>query len=430
MSSPSSTPPPPPPPPPEQHSGFDLTAISVRKPVLAWMIMAAAILFGGVAASRIGISQFPDVDFPTISVNVAWEGASPEVIESDVVEPIEESLTQIEGIKSISSVARQGSGSITLELNLDREVDVALQDVQTRVAQLGRALPTDIDPPIVSKTNPEDQPIMWIAVSGPYSRQLLSDLARYRLKEELQKVPGVGEIFMGGYLARSIRVWLDADKLDAHGLTVTDVIAALRRQHVELPAGLMETEGREVNVRVMGEAIDLATLRGLVVQEDTRGRITLSDVALVEDGFEDARRLSARQRPAGAGTGHQEAARLQRGGRGPGRARQARRAPQDAARGHGGGRQLRLHALHRGLGARDRVRAHAGGHPHRPGVLAVPRLLVVHAERGAGHPDVACWARWRVIYFLGFTLNTFTLLALGLAVGIVVDDAIMVLENI
>ena len=106
MSSPSSTPPPPPPPPPEQHSGFDLTAISVRKPVLAWMIMAAAILFGGVAASRIGISQFPDVDFPTISVNVAWEGASPEVIESDVVEPIEESLTQIEGIKSISSVAR------------------------------------------------------------------------------------------------------------------------------------------------------------------------------------------------------------------------------------------------------------------------------------------------------------------------------------
>jgi multidrug efflux pump len=429
MSSRSSTPPPPPPPPPEQHSGFDLTAISVRKPVLAWMIMAAAILFGGVAASRIGISQFPDVDFPTISVNVAWEGASPEVIESDVVEPIEESLTQIEGIKSISSVARQGSGSITLELNLDREVDVALQDVQTRVAQLGRALPTDIDPPIVSKTNPEDQPIMWIAVSGPYSRQLLSDLARYRLKEELQKVPGVGEIFMGGYLARSIRVWLDADKLDAHGLTVTDVIAALRRQHVELPAGLMETEGREVNVRVMGEAIDLATLRGLVVQEDTRGRITLSEVALVEDGFEDARRLSRVNGQPAQGLGIKK----QRGSNAVAVAQ---------------GVRAKLDELRKTLPEGMEVGVNFDSTRFIEDSVHEIEFEIMLAVILTG---LVCWlflgslsstlnvvlaipmsllGTVGVIYFLGFTLNTFTLLALGLAVGIVVDDAIMVLENI
>src|SRR5687767_9957679 len=155
------------------------------------MLIAATVVFGLVAASRIGISQFPDVDFPTISVNVNWEGAAPDVVESEVVEILEEALTQVEGVKSITSSSRQGGANITVELNLERDVDLALQDVQTKIAQAQNRLPRDLDPPVVSKTNPEDQPIMWLGLSGPFPRQMLSDYARYRVQEKLQTIPGI-----------------------------------------------------------------------------------------------------------------------------------------------------------------------------------------------------------------------------------------------
>src|SRR5688500_157019 len=190
-----------------------ITEVCIDKPVFAWMIMLATVLFGGVAATRIGISQFPDVDFPTINVGVTWEGAAPEVVEHDVIEPIEEALMQVEGVRNITSNSRQGGGNVTVELDLARNVDLALQDVQTRIAQVQRRLPRDIEPPVVSKTNPEDQPIMWIGLSGPYSPQMLADFARYRVKERLQTVPGVGEIQVGS-VDRNIRIWIDSDKLD------------------------------------------------------------------------------------------------------------------------------------------------------------------------------------------------------------------------
>ena len=271
---------------------MNLTEVCVRKPVLAWMLMAGTVVFGLVALSRIGISQFPDVDFPTISVSITWEGAAPEVMENDVVETIEEALSQVEGVKSITSVSRQGSASVTIELDLSRDVNVAMQDVQTRVAQAQRRLPRDLDPPVVHKSNPEDNPIMMIGLSGPYPQQLLSDIARYQIREKLQTIPGIGEITMAGWLDRNIRLWIDATKLDAKGLTVTDVVSALQREHVELPAGRLESTGREVSVRVMGEALDLEALRNIVVKEVPGGAIYLKDVAIVEDGFEDARRLS------------------------------------------------------------------------------------------------------------------------------------------
>src|SRR5262245_16993079 len=198
---------------------MNLTETCIRKPVLAWMLMAAAVLFGGVAASRIGISQFPDVDFPTINVSITWEGAAPEVIENDVVEIIEEALVQVEGVRSITSSSRQGRASVTIELDMSRDVDIALQDVQTKVSQAQRRLPRDLDPPVISKTNPEDNPILWVGLSGPYSPQALSDYARYRATERLQTIPGVGEIQLGGYLERNIRIWIDATRLDEKGIT-------------------------------------------------------------------------------------------------------------------------------------------------------------------------------------------------------------------
>jgi len=269
-----------------------ITEVCVKNPVLAWMLMAATILFGVVAGTRIGISQFPDVDFPTISVSVSWPGAAPEVVENDIVETLEGALVQIEGLRTITSTSRMGGCNVSLEMELSRNVDFAMQDIQAKVSQAARQLPRDIDPPTISKSNPEDQPIMMISLVGPFPARVLSDYIQYSLKEKLQTIPGVGEITLMGVLDRNVRVWLDATKLDEKGVTVEDVISALQREHVELPAGRLETSGREVNVRVLGEAIDIETFRRIVIRETNGAPIYVGDVALVEDGFDDVRRFA------------------------------------------------------------------------------------------------------------------------------------------
>jgi multidrug efflux pump len=405
-----------------------ITEACVEKPVFAWMLMAGTVVFGLVAATRIGISQRPDVDFPVINVSVTWEGAAPEVVENDVLQPLEEELIQVEGVKSLSSTARQGSGNVTVELDIKRNVDLALQDVTAKVQQAQRTLPRDIDPPVISKSNPEDQPILWLGISGPFPRQMLADYARYRVKERLQTIPGVGEISVGGSIERNVRIWVDADALDSRGLTVTDVISALQRQHVELPAGRIETADREVNVRVLGEAMDLDTLRRIVVRPGA-SPVYLSDVALVEDGFEDVRRLARADGNPAQGLG----IRKQRGANAVAVANAVRAEMEVIRKQLPPGMKLdvnfdstrfiedSVHEIERELLFAVLLTAlvcwlFLGSLSSTLNVvLAIPMSL-------AG--TVA------VIYFLGYTLNTFTLLALGLAVGIVVDDAIMVMENI
>lgn len=408
---------------------MSITEACIKKPVFAWMLMAATIVFGLVAAQRIGISQFPDVDFPTINISVTWEGASPESIESDVVEPIEEAVMQVEGVKSITSNARQGSGSITVELDLSRNVDLALQDVTTKVSQAQRRLPNDVDPPVVSKTNPEDQPIMWIGLSGPYAPQMLSDYANYRVKEKLQTVEGVGEVTLGGSLERNVRIWVDSQKLDARGLTVTDIIAALNREHVELPAGRIETEGREVNVRVMGEALNLETLRDIIVRQQDGATVYLHDVALVEDGFADVRRVSRVDGNPAQGMG----IRKQRGANAVAVATGVHAALDELRKELPEGMQLGINF--------DSTRfIEESVHEIEFELLLACLLTALVCWMFLGSLSstlnvvlaipMSLLGTVAVIYFLGFTLNTFTLLGLALAVGIVVDDAIMVLENI
>jgi len=405
-----------------------LTDACIDKPVFAWMLMAGTIVFGLVAGSRIGISDRPDVDFPVINVGVTWEGAAPEVVENDVLQPLEEAVIQVEGVRSLTSTARQGGGNVTVELDIDRDVDLALQDVTAKVQQQQRRLPRDIDPPVISKSNPEDQPILWLGLSGPFPRQMLADYARYRVKERLQTLPGVGEILEGGSLERNVRIWVDAAALDARGLTVSEVIAALQRQHVELPAGRIETVGRELNVRVLGEAVDLDTLRRIVVRPGA-SPVYLSDVALVEDGFEDIRRFARTNGNPSQGIGVKK----QRGANAVAVARAVRAEIGRIGAELPEGMDLSVNF--------DRTRFIEDSVHEIEFELTLAILLTA----------LVCWlflgslsstlnvvlaipmsllGTVAVIYFLGYTLNTFTLLALGLAVGIVVDDAIMVMENI
>ncbi|RKH51887.1 efflux RND transporter permease subunit [Corallococcus sp. AB049A] len=408
---------------------MSITDVCIKKPVFAWMIMAATIIFGLVAAQRIGISQFPDVDFPTINISVSWEGANPEAVESDVVEFIEEAVTQVEGVKSITSSARQGSANITVELDLSRNVDLALQDVQTKVSQAQRRLPLDIDPPVVSKSNPEDQPIMWLGVAGPFSQQVVSDFARYRVKERLQTVPGVGEVILGGLLERNVRIWVDAQKLDAHGLTVTDLIAALQREHVELPAGRIETQGREVNVRFMGEALDLETLANVAVREENGRTVYLHDVAIVEDGFEDERRLARVNGEPAQAMGIKK----QRGANAVAVAQAVREQLAQLQKELPEGMSASIN-----FDSTQFIEESVHEIEFELLLACILTAFVCWVFLGSLSSTLnvvlaipmSLLGTVAVIYFLGFTLNTFTLLGLALAVGIVVDDAIMVLENI
>ncbi|HET7746697.1 MAG TPA: efflux RND transporter permease subunit, partial [Vicinamibacteria bacterium] len=363
------------------------------------------------------------------NVSVGYEGASPEIMETDVVDPIEDAITSVEGVKQISSTSRQGSANITVEFELSRNIDAALQDVQTRVAQAGRRLPREIDPPVVTKTNPEDNPIMWLSASGNRPPTYMADYVRNVLRPQLQTIEGVGEVFIGGYRERTIRVWFDAARMEAQALTVQDVIRAIQNEHLEVPAGRIETPQREMNVRAEGEALDVESFRKLVVAFREGTPIRLSDVAVVEDGLEDRRRLARANGEPSIGFG----IRKLRGAN----------AVEVGERVH-----AKLEQIQKDLPEGLRIGVRFDGTTYVKHAIDEILFTLVLAALLTG---LVCWmflGSWSttvnvllaiptsilgtfiVMYFFNFTLNTFTVLGLTLTVGIVVDDAIMVLENI
>lgn len=408
---------------------MSLASLSIKHPVFAWMLMFAFIVFGGIGFSRLGVSQNPDVDFPVVNVDLTMEGAAPEVMESDVVDFVEDSIMAVDGVKEISSVSRQGRADITVEFTLETNINEALQDVQARIGQAGRNLPKDLDPPIITKSNPEDRPIMYIALTGTRSPQELSDYAKNVLRDKFLTVPGIGEIRLGGYLERNVRIWLDADKLRQKNLTAAEVTAAIERQHVELPAGRIDAENRIANVRVEGEALNLDQVRNLQIAENGRTPVYLKDVALVEDGFEDRTRIGRADRLPAQGLGVIK----QRGFSAVEVADLVRERVAELQPTLPEGMQLTV----RHDGTRFIKQAI---HDIEVDIVLAVLLTAFVCWIFLGSLSstlnvvlaipVSVFGTFAFMYFAGFTLNTFSLLALALCIGIVVDDAIMVLENI
>ncbi len=417
-------------------TGMTLADISIRNHVFAWILMFALIGFGlltfyGVPGvfKGLGISQNPDVDFPIVNVSLSWEGASPEVMESDVVDFVEDAVTSVEGVKQISSTSRQGSASITVEFEINKNIDVAMQDIQARVSQAARRLPRELDPPIVTKTNPEDQPIMWLSLSGNRPPTYLADYVRNVLRPQFQTIEGVGEISLGGYRERNIRVWLDAQRLEAQGLTVQDVKAAIAREHLEVPAGRIETPEREMNVRAEGEAIDVEAFRDLVVTYRNESPIRLRDVALVEDGLEDRRRIARAMGEPSIGFGIRKV----RGANAVQVGRNVEAKLEEARAQLPEGVKLGIN-----FNSVRFVEDAIGEILFTLVLAALLTGLVCWIFLGSWSTTVnvliaiptSILGTFIVMYIFGFTLNTYTVLGLTLIVGIVVDDAIMVLENI
>lgn len=416
-----------------RQNKMNLTRISIERPVFAWMLMTSLIVFGLVSFHFLGVSSLPDVDFPVVNVAVAYSGASPEVIESDVVDVLENSLMGVEGLKNISSSARYGTANITLEFDINRKVDIALQEVQSKISQAQNRLPKDVDPPVVTKQNPEDQPIMWVAISGKSSQRELMVYARDKITPQFQLIPGVGDIFFGGYVEPNIRIWIDGKKLNQYELSIDDVVNSLNREHVERPAGLLQDADTEYTLRVVGEAKSAQEIGDVVISK--RGGapiyspIQIKDVAKVEVGLDEVRRLSRVRGETAVGIG----IRKQRG------TNAVEVADQIKAR------ILQLEKeLPEGL---------------KIGVNFDSTLIIKETVQelefelilSALLTGLVCWlflgslqstfnillaiptsliGAFIAIKFFGFTLNSFTFLGLILSVGIVVDDAIMVLENI
>jgi len=408
---------------------LNITDVSIKNPVFAWMLMACTVLFGIVALQRVGVSQYPDVDNPQITVSLSWQGASPSAVERQIIEPIEQAISQVEGVQSLSSQARSGNARITATFDMSRDVDLALQDIQARVAQAQRSLPKDVQAPTVSKSNPDDTAILTIGVSGPFSRQMLADVARYQVQERLQTVPGVGQITLNGVVDRNVRIWLDSNKLAEKGVVANDIIGAISKEHVEVPGGQLMTNGRALDVRLLGEALDIETFKHLVIKRSKPAPVYLEDVGIVEDGFADATSIALLD-----GVPFQALGVLKQRG---------------------------TNAIAVATAVRERVAELQASLPAgmkvdvlfdstkfiEESVHEIELELVMAVLLTA----LVCWlflgslsstmnvvlaipmsllGTIAVVYFLGFTLNTFTLLGLSLAVGLVVDDAVMVMENI
>lgn len=410
-----------------------LAELSIKRPVFAWMLMASLIIFGALSFRTLGISQLPAVDFPVVNVRVSLEGASPEVMESDVVDVIESAVVGIQGLKNLTSSARYGSASITLEFELDQNIDVALQEVQAKVSQAQRQLPNNIDPPVISKSNPEDQPILWLGISGDMKPNELMKFVKNNILPQFQIVQGVGEVTLGGYLEPNIRIWLDLKKMAAYELTVDDVIGALDTEHIEYPAGTLQEGEKEFSIRLLGEAATVEEVEKIAISR--RGGsvnyvpVKLKDIARIESGTEDVRRLSRAMGKAAVGLG----IRKQWG-------TNAVEVAQTV--------KAKMAEVAKSLPPELNINVNFDGTKF---IEETVKELEFELVLSALLTGLVCWlffgslsstfnillaiptsliGTFMAIKFFGFTLNTFTFLALILSVGIVVDDAIMVLENI
>jgi HAE1 family hydrophobic/amphiphilic exporter-1 len=262
--------------------------LCIQRPVLTWMMALSLIVFGVLGYNRLGVDRYPDMDFPNVTVSAHLEGASPEVMEEDVTDVLEEYLNTISGVHTLRSTTAQGIARISVQFDLDRDIDLAAQDVRDKVARARGALPPDLDPPVVDKMNMGDFPIMWIPLKTERTAVEASEFVRTQIKPRLETAPGVASVSLFGRRDRNIRIWLDGDDLRARGLAASDVLAALSREHVEVPGGDVESDVVQYAVKTEAEFASIESLRNLVVAWKDDAPVRLRDVARVEDGAEDA----------------------------------------------------------------------------------------------------------------------------------------------
>jgi HAE1 family hydrophobic/amphiphilic exporter-1 len=406
-----------------------LADVCIRRPVFAAMLIMALVVIGGAAYVQLGVDRFPAVDIPQVRVRTLLPGSAPEEMETEVAQRLEEAVNTVEGLDELRSISGPGSAVVAANFRLERDVDVAAQDVRDRVSAAMMDLPPEVEAPVVAKFDNESSPVLTVAVSADRSLRELTDLADRVVKVQLERARGVGEVKLVGGLERAINVWIDADRLAAFALPITAIRDAILRQNSQVPGGNVTTPTVEASLRTLGRLTDATAFDALVLATRDRTPIRVRDVGWAEDGTKEQRSIARLndvptvvlevRRQSGANTvAVIEAAKanLQT---------LAAQLPAD----------VRLEVI------RDQSRY----------IYAALHEITVHLVLGsvlASLVVLAFMRSWRstliasvaiptsviatfaCMWPLGFTLNSVTMLALVLMVGVVIDDAIVVLENI
>jgi len=409
---------------------MSLAAISVKRYVFAAMLNLLIVLFGIVAYDRIGVERLPNIDLAKVSVLTRLAGANPEVVDASITNVIEGAISSVPGIDQLVSTTSAGQSVVTPTFQLGKDIDVAFNEVQSKVSQIQRLLPEDADVPVVSKSETGSFPSFWVSISGDRTIQQLNQYIRTVVKKRLETVDGVGEIIIGGERTRTIRVNIDFERLAAYGVTVQDVVAAFRDEHFQLPGGYLVGADKEQLLKLDLEYHDPVDLERLIIGSRQGVTIYLKDIATIEDSLSDARRVGRYNGRPGVSLGIIKIA--------------GRNAVE--------------------INAEIKRRIYAEIVPNLPPgielsissddsiyILDLLRSLEDHLVSGAIFAALIVWLFLRnfratlivasaipvsllgavlVMYFLDYSLNTITMLGLLVLIGVVVDDAIVVLENI
>ena len=406
-----------------------LAEICIQRPVFATMIVLSLVVVGAAGFFNLGVDRFPSVDLPTVSVRVGLPGGSPEEVESLITQQVEEVVNTVDGISELRSVSGQGTSLVMATFKLDRNLETAAQDVRDRVNTLGRRLPEDATPPVVQKFDNDSTPVLTIALSAERSLRELTELADKTVRVQLERIGGVGEVRVVGGLDRAINVWIDAERLAAYQISIVQIREALARQNADVPGGNITTGREELTLRTLGRFTDPKQFDDLVVANVNGAPIRLRDVGRVEDGTKEQRSFSRLngvptvtldiRRQSGANTvevieGIKSVL-----------PRVESQLPED----------VRLEVI------RDQSRYIEAAlheiqiHLILGSILAsLVVLLFMRSWRATLIAAVAIpcsvISTFGMMRALDFTLNSVTMLALVLMVGVVIDDAIVVLENI
>jgi hydrophobic/amphiphilic exporter-1 (mainly G- bacteria), HAE1 family len=401
----------------------------IRRPVFAVMLIGGLVVLGLISIPRLGIALFPRVEFPIVTVTTVLEGAAPDTIEREVSQVLEESVNTIEGIRTIRSWSSDSLSLLFVEFQLEYDVQEKSQEVRDKVAAVRGDLPRDIEPPVVDRVDPDSSPILAVMLAGPQSIRTLSEFADKRIKPRLERVRGVGSVRLVGARPREIRVWIDPIRLAGYALAVDDVLAALRREHVELPGGRIETPEHEYTVRTKGKLASSDLFGGIVVVERAGRVIHLRDVATVEDGMAEERTVSYLNGRRGVSllirrqSGENTVAVVD-----------ALKAELEKIRATLPAGYEMIEAMDLSRFIRAAIRDVAIDLVWGAFLASAVVLLFLRNVRTTLIAAVAIpsslLGSFVFFYAFGFTLNTMTLMALSLSIGLLIDDAIVVLENV
>ena len=407
-----------------------LPEISIRRHVLAWMISAVFILLGIISFQKIGIDKFPTIDFPILTVTTTLEGANPEIVDASITNLIEEAVNTTPGIDSIKSESSPGVSVVSVTFNLDKDIEVAFNEIQSKVSRLARRLPDDIVPPVVRKVETNASAIMWLGLTGDRTIQQLNLYANNILKKKLETVDGVGYVTLGGRRDRTIRINLLPEKMSALKITAKDLIVAFKKEHIQLPGGFLVRAQSEKMFKLDLEFHKVKDLNEMIVAYRNGGPIKIKDVAEVEDGLDDYRQTARHNGKPSIGLGIIKVANSNtvdiinkikekidtqiRPDLPPGL--ELKVSTDDSIYIKSMVKSLQNHILEGTL------------------LAALVVLFFLKSLRStliiAIAIPISLLGSIAVMFFYGFTFNSMTLLALILLIGVVVDDSIVVLENI